>query len=271
MNNNKNNEYNLNVISAQDKNKSLILYNLNIQEIIYQVNFCKSDQIVTMYYEAQSQSENILEFNKTNNTYIKLLDKYGTKIKFESDEDFVFSYSYKDYADQKIDKYDNWKNERKVLNKFEINNITFNNGMLKIHFNSNYKNSLTRYIIIIAEENEDNNIENFSNPCFITKLVINEQKEVKIVNKFDIGEKEAIDVEVNMTGINNKDNKYIMNIISQELRFDKKINYYKPKNFTTSDDSKKESKDDSNSKAYIAVIVILGVVILLIIIFFIFR
>ena len=271
MNNNKNNEYNLNVISAQDKNKSLILYNLNIQEIIYQVNFCKSDQIVTMYYEAQSQSENILEFNKTNNTYIKLLDKYGTKIKFESDEDFVFSYSYKDYADQKIDKYDNWKNERKVLKIFEINNIAFNNGMLKIQFNSNYKNSLTRYIIIIAEEKEDNNIENFSNPCFITKLVINEQKKVTIVNKFDIGEKETIDVEVNMTGIYKKDNKYIMNIISQELRFDKKINYYKPKNFTKTDDSKKESKDDSNSKAYIAVIVILGVVILLIIIFFIFR
>ena len=268
----KNNKYNLNVISAKDSNKSLIIYNLNIQEIMYQVNFCKNDQTVTMYYEAQSKSENILIFNKTNNSYVKLLDKYGTKIKFESNEDFVFSYSFKDYADYKIDKYKNWKNEREEeFDKLEINDITFfNNELLKIQFKPNYKNSNTRYIIIIAAENENNNIDNFSNPCYITKLVIDEKKGIKIINIFDIGEKDLIEVEVNITEIKSKDNKYVVNIISQELRFHKKINYYTPKNITITDESK-DSKIDSNSKTYIIFITILGILILIIFIFFIYR
>ena len=78
-----------------------------------------------MHLEAQPQNENIIEFNKTNMYYKKMLDKYGTKIKFTINNDFIFSYSLKDFADQKFELNNNFIKDRKVLDKLIIEDISF--------------------------------------------------------------------------------------------------------------------------------------------------
>ena len=152
-----------------------------------------------MHIEAQPQNENIIEFNKTNIYYKKMLDKYGTKIKFKTNEDFIFSYSLKDYADQKFELNDNFIKDRKVLDKLIIEDISFKesqNNTLLIKFYPNYKNSNRRYIIIIASENDINTLKNFENPCYVTKLVTEGGESVKIIDNYDMGEDDLINVEV---------------------------------------------------------------------------
>ena len=45
---------------------------------------------------------------------------------------------------------------------------------------------------------------------------------------YDVGEGDSINAEVDISDIIHEGNKYLVNIISQELRFDKAINYYQP-------------------------------------------
>ena len=120
-----------------------------------------------------------------------------------------------------------------------------------IKFYSNYKKSSTRYFIIIAPKTEYNSEEHFANPCYITNFIIEPNKNVKIETIFDIGENDIINAEVNISDIK-EGNKYIVNIISQELRFDKKLNYYKPKIFEYKSDEpeseEEESKDDEKNE-----------------------
>ena len=71
-----------------------------------------------------------------------------------------------------------------------------------------------------------------------------------------------------------KNNEYIMNIISQELRFDKMVKYYIPFEFkinlTPYEDNDKDSESDFPLK-YIILICIGGLLILVIAFFFIIR
>ncbi len=98
-------------------------------------------------------------------------------------------------------------------------------------FKPNYKNSLTRYIFVIAEKNEDNTLENFEDPCYVTKLVTEKPNGIKVINKYDIGENEYINAELDLSDLLTPQNEYIVSIISQELRFEKKINFYESKTF----------------------------------------
>ena len=68
-----------------------------------------------------------------------------------------------------------------------------------------------------------NTLKNFENPCYITKLVTEWSEGVKIIDTYNIGKDDLINVEVEIYNIVNKENKYVVNIISQELRFEKKL------------------------------------------------
>ena len=247
--NNPNNDYNFNVIPKNSDDKSLIIYNRNLDEIIYNINYCKSKEDITMYYEDYKHSEKEYIFKKDNPTVEGGIEEYGTKLRFKSTIDFIFSYSFYDYADEQYMRTEKLIEERKVLVNLNINEIkdkNSNDNVLLINFNPNYKKSNTKYIIVIAPEEGDNTEDNFNNPCYVAKLVTDRPSGVKVVNFFDVGEKDSITAEVDITDILNKNNKYIVNIISQELRFEKKLNFYSPKKFSHEGKYKPDDDKDGN-------------------------
>ena len=267
--NHPNNEYTFNFIPKDSSEKSLIIFNRNINEIVLGVHFCNEPNLVKMYYQGiNSQKESILEFNKTD-IYIKQkIDEFGVKYRFDAKEDFIFSYSFYDKTDNDYEKT-NWFEERKELNNLTINNITeknSDNNTLLINFHSNYINSTTKYIIIISSEEEDKTMDNFNNPCYITKLATERPDKIIVENFFYAGENESITAEVDIDNIINDKNKYIINIISQELRFSKKLNFYIPKNFYYKGKMKINKNNDDNDKTSIIVLSILGIALIIILI-----
>ena len=241
--------------------------------ITYQVNFCNSINKIKMYYEGPNLEENLLEFDNNNREHIKELYYYGTKLRFESSEDFVFSYSYIDETDKKFNKMGNWKDERVIYKNLSIINVrdSYNNNKVSIKFNSNYKKSYTKYIIVIAPKKESHSIKNFENPCYVTKLATERPKDVKIENIFDAGENTVISTEVDISNIiTDKINEYIINIISQELRYDKKLNYYIPISFKYTPKSQEnvepENKNKNRFPALYVILISAGSIILILII-----
>ena len=224
-----------------------------------------------MYYEDYRNEEKDYIFKKDNPTVLFDIEEYGTKLRFKSTEDFIFSYSFVDFADNKYANTDKWIIERKELTDLKINEIkdkNSNDNVLLINFNPNYKNSNTKYIIVIAPEEGDNTEDNYNSPCYLAKLVTDRPSGVKVVNFFDVGEKDSITAEVDITDVLNKNNKYIANIISQEMRFDKKLNFYSPKKLYH------EGRYDGLSTTAVVLIVVgavVGVIIIVIAIILIIR
>ena len=133
-------------------------------------------------------------FNEKKTIIRKELGKSPIKIQFNSEEDFIFSYSFIDKSDIDINGYDEWKNERKVLNNLVIKEVN-NNNYLTIKFYPNYKYPSTKYIIVISPI-DNNNITILSNPYYIINLVTNKNNNTKIINYVDIGEGDLISVNV---------------------------------------------------------------------------
>ena len=237
-----------------------------------------------MYYqEPESSEEKTLEFNNETRFIDHYISKKAYKLRFKSTNDFVFSYSFIDFTDKESNDFERFINEREELFNLTIENITkkypddHSSDIFTIKFRPNYKNSSTRYIVVIAPKEGTNTLENFKNPCYLTNLatkIINRSKNINIV---DIGENDSIEFDVDIHDILGKTDKYIINIISQELRFDKKINFYEPKIFIHREcyDNCDYSDDDDDGDdfplAYIICIVIASFIILFIVIFFIIR
>ena len=151
----------------------------------------------------------------------------------------------------------------------EIKNKNSEN-IITVKFYPNYKNISTKYIIVIIPEEGENNIENINNPCYLTKLVNEKPTNIKVVNLIDIGEKEFIETEIDISSIINSNKKYIINIISQELRYDKKINFYEQKQFTVGKE-KDQTNNDNDNTALVVSLIVVGAIILLLVIFLIVR
>ena len=272
------NDYTFMVIPKTDSLKSNLVINKFEKDYIrYQVNYCKNPlkSIKMDYYknnEDYSYDDFTIESFDFNNQITSLdvkLPNFSSDLKFKASDEFVFSYSFIDLIDEYLNNTQ-LKNDRKELNDLkisEINNLKGSTYSLK--FKPNYKNSLTRYIIVIGQKDEKNTEENFNNPCYITKLVTEQADGIKIINIYDIGDKEYVDAELNLSDFSKSKMESIISIISQELRFDKKINYYESKTFQYIPESKKEDKGFAT--VYIIVISITGLIVLLIIIFLIIK
>ena len=114
-------------------------------------------------------------------------------------------------------------------------------------------------------------MDNFNNPCYITKLATERPDKIIVENFFYAGENESITAEVDIDNIINDKNKYIINIISQESRFCKKLNFYIPKNFYYKGKMKSNKNNDDNDKTFIIVLSILGfalIIILILVVYF---
>jgi hypothetical protein len=230
-----------------------------------------------MFYQNEISQEILIEFNKDTRIIDYNVSQYSHRIRFESENDFIFSYSFYDKIDLEIDNKEKWKEEREVLTNLTIDEISKKypddntSDIFLIKFKANYINSPVRYIIIIASNDENNTKENFNNPCYITKIVNEKTKGSKIIDIYDIGKNDILEIEVDINDILGKTDKYILNIISQELRFDKKLNYYSPMEFIHRPSDKKEEVENDFPVVYIVVISVAGFIILLVIIFLVFR
>lgn len=189
------------------------------------------------YQESESFEEKILEFNNEIRYIDHDISVRANKLRFNSKNNFVFSYSFIDSTDISINDCKKWNNQREVLANLTIENITKKypddntSDIFTIKFRPNYKKSSTRYIIIIAPNEGSNSLENFKNPCYLTKLATEKTEGTKNINMVDIGENDLIEANIDIYDILGKTDKYIINIISQEIRFEKKINYYEPEIF----------------------------------------
>ena len=201
-----------------------------MEKIKYHINFCQSPHDLKMFYQSgESFLEQSFEFNGEITTKEQNIDNKPFKLRFESKEEFVFSYSFIDAQDKLFNKKDEWINQRKELTNLKINEIkkkSENSKVISIKFYPNYKESSARYIIVIAQKNEIYSKEKLSNPCFIAKLVTEKAEGIKIINSADIGESDLIYIEADISEIlNDGNNTFIVSIISQELRFEKKITF----------------------------------------------
>ena len=282
--NNPKNDYTFHLIpnnSFDDgEEKTLVINNYHMNYIRYQINYCKSPHSVKMFYKASiSNDEELIEFDNETMIYYQSIDTKSFKLRFESEEDFVFSYSFIDNTDNIFGKSEKWYKERKELTNLTIIDIikkNKNSNILSIKFNPNYKSSSTRYIIVIASKDSHNNNETFSNPCYITKLVTEKVEGIKILDIADTGENDFISINIDISEINSKNDEFIMNIISQELRFGKMVKYYIPFEFNKKliPYENNDNDDDNDSDfplKYIILISIGGILILVIVIFFIIR
>ena len=250
-----------------NSNGSIILNIINKQNFNYQFFICKNNEIKFIIensngyfdYNYSYPYEEIINENRENIFYLNNKNEI-LSLSFESNEEFVFSYSF-------IDNTDKLK-KRKELTNLKIKDIKKkdkNSNVISINFYPNYKESSTRYIIVIAPKNKIYSKENLSNPCFITKLITEKIEGIKIVNLVDTGEKDLINVETDITDILKDGNKeFIVNIISQELRFEQKLNFYSPYEYS----NPLEDKDKKGLSAlYIILISVFGLIIIVVVLF----
>ena len=225
-------QYNFNLIKHNATKNEFIIPNINIMKTKLTIYQCKSPYGISIRYgkyESEKLFEGIIEKN-----YNLYSDNNVEKFFYETKNDFILSYFYGDIKDDYIAKNEKWEKDRIKYNSLTINKIKFiNKSIININFNTNYKYSLTRYFIIITSEEKNNTIENFKNICFLTELINQKEKGGNIIIEeiYDIGENDTIEVSIEISKIESINKKYIMNIISEELRFGKKLMFYEPKQF----------------------------------------
>ena len=75
--NNPNNEYTFNVIPKNSENKTLIINNIKMNQIKYQINFCKSAHNLKMFYQSgMSLKETLFEFSDNITTLEQNINKW---------------------------------------------------------------------------------------------------------------------------------------------------------------------------------------------------
>ena len=100
---------------------------------------------------------------------------------------------------------------------------------------------------------------------------------MKVDTIYDIGDKDLIEAEVDISDILHSGNKYLVNIISQELRFGKKIHFYQPIEFNhvgkkpIENDPDKGDDGGSSSLALAIALPIVGVIIIALVVIFILK
>ena len=235
-----NNDYSFFVIPPNtegEEEKNLLINFYNKNKLSLQVNYCPNNdgtKPILNYYRRADYSYKI-EFEDSKIYSIDDWHDTMYKFKFISSNEFVFSYFFYDKYDDIIKSDKVWNSERQInlnliINKAEID---FDTNIAKIQFTPNYIKSSTKYFIIIGHKNDTINIESFNNPCFLIKLITENSIGVKINEVMSIGDK-FIDVKIDISDliVENSENKdYIVNIVSLELKFDKKLNFYKAKIF----------------------------------------
>ena len=287
---NKYNDFNIFYIPGTNEENTLVINTYQINYIKPDLHFCNPNTIFKLSYLLSNEEEESAIFTKENITKLTKLSQIelfrgDNKISVTSNQPFVFSYSYYDLVDNDYFKNNEaFLNERQIIENptiEEVGDKNNNDDMIKIKFKPNYNQSSTRYIIIIAQQNSQNTLDKFKDNCFIAELLNNRNTGVKVDTIYDIGDKDLIEAEVDISDILYSGNKYLVNIISQELRFDKKIHFYQPKDFShvakkpiDPDNGGKGDDGDNGGSSSLALAIalpIVGVIIIAVIVIFILK
>ena len=282
--NNENNDFNIFLIK-NNYEENMIAINTNkvkyLVEDIYIVTdiyFCEPETTLQLDFLGEGNETKITITN--GGSYDRKFELFNgdNKIMLETNKPVIFTYSFFDLIDENIfepNRYGYW-DDRSVMIKLTIEEIADknnNDNIIKIKFKPNYKQSTTRYIILIAQKNSENTLDNFKDPCFVVSLLNQRSKGLKIETIYDIGDNDLVNAEVDLNDILSDKNEYIATIISQELRFEKKINFYEPKEFSHSE---KNSKDDDGGLTdvnllLVIILPIVAVIIIVLVIVFVVR
>ena len=224
-------------IISSDYKYNLYHYKQNENRKMIYIN--KSNRTIKLSIKQYSSKSNSLSYKikmKYNNEIYKIseeiINNIFNKLSFESKNDLIINYLYEDKKDEYFQDNGELIKERKVYQNLFINDIKIiNDTFVKINFNPNYKNSLTKYIIIISSEENKKEINNINNDLYLIDLINNKEKDFILEEYYDIGENDFINAIIDITKLKNKYKKFSVNIISQELRFEKGFNFYEPKLF----------------------------------------
>ena len=205
--------------------------NLNIE--YYQFEMCNSKEIK---FTIDSSNGNFSKYVREKEyPFIRIIkentqlifQKYSSYEKeilihsFESDNDFLFSYTFNNY----------------ILNPFLNNSILsifeIQKNILQIKFNS-ISDYLENYYILIAKKDDINNIESFSNKCYISKLFINDDFNsilVKKIYKIYKGDTKYILDNIDISELNLDNNaELVVTVISSFIDFSNTpFKFYSPK------------------------------------------
>ena len=232
---NKNNEFNIFLIPGNNEYYTLAIYSYEVKQLMTDFYFCHNNTNLLFSFSRNDQNSKTMTITNDNVINEKFeLSIMDNKMYFKANNSLIFAYSFYDNIDEIFNEKDILKEKRVVLNDLKIEEVKYKedvDNVVWIKFKPNYKQSSTRYIIIIAQQNNENTLEEFKNPCHIIDLLNQRPFGVKVETIYDNGASDSITLEVNITDILHSSNKYVVNIISHELRFDKKINFYQPLGF----------------------------------------
>ena len=230
-------KYNFNILKANKAERKLIIPNINTKKITIKINKCNSqaNNNIKIYYkndfgdavEVKEKKKHLFEIDFTE---LFSFCKPNYLLLSELKEAYILSYFYNDTKDDFILKNKEWEKDRIKYNNLTINNIKLiSENEIKINFNINYKNSLTKYIIFIIPIKNNNTLENLKNICLLTELINNPNGNFISEEIYDIGENDFIEVNIDINKYISQYKTFFINIISQELRFEKDMNFYEPK------------------------------------------
>ena len=161
------NKYNFELISP-NSNGSIILNIINKTEIVYQLLTCKGGEIKFKIENSNRYFRNKeypLEKTINKDGQIKLSLFLRNEIlvhSFNSNDEFLFLYSFKDYSYY-----------RHPFQDFSlISIIEISNNILQIQFFPEYIYCLSQYYIIVAKKNNNYNIESLSERCYLSQLLL---------------------------------------------------------------------------------------------------
>ena len=223
------NKYNFVLIKKNSlSDNKYFISNINENIIRTQINLCKcinseSRYTLKIFYEKNKIDEYFGEILNSSNILLFYRSPFY-KLSFEFEYDFIFTFTEvkADSTQQNRIKYDN----------LTINNISIiNDKKININYTTNYKNSFTKYIIMITPDEKNNTFENMKNFCYLTELINKKEENFITEEIYDIGENDFISIDVNISELSCENKNCTVNIISQELRYEQILSFYEPKFF----------------------------------------
>ena len=155
----KNNKFNMEIIPA-NSNGVLILNLKNLSNNYYQFAMCKSKEII---FTISNSNGNYSKYYLNESKQILFENSSENEIlihSFKSDNEFLFAYTFDNYISNPFIKH-------KIISILELEN-----NILQIKFES-ISEYYEKYYILIARKDDKNNIDSFSDICYISKLFIN--------------------------------------------------------------------------------------------------
>ena len=156
--NNKNNEFNIFLIKKNYEENTIVINSDQVDYIVTDIYFCEPDTTLQLTFLGVGNETKITITN--DGSYERKFEIFNgdNKIILETNKPVIFTYSFFDLIDERIfepDRYGYW-DDRSVQNKLTIEEIVDknnNDNIIKIKFKPNYKQSTTRYIILILQKN----------------------------------------------------------------------------------------------------------------------